>query len=360
MVILVDDEDRENEGDLVMAAELVTPEAINFMARFGRGLVCLSLTEDKVRALDLPMMVDDNQSSRTTAFTVSVEAREGVTTGISAADRAHTIRVAVSPSAKPRDLVSPGHVFPLKARPGGVLQRSGHTEGSIDLARLAGLEPAGVICEIMNDDGTMARYADLLEFGEKHGIVILSIADLIQYRLRHERLVRRLRSGTVTLPTGRAWTAHVYGASVESRQLLALTLGDIDAEPTLVRVHTGSVLGDVFGALIDKRVVVSEAIARIEHEGSGVILFLPGKLDLERDLAFHTGDVVPPRVPEDQGEVLREYGVGAQVLSDLGVRKIRLLTNRPRRIAGLEGYDLEIVEQLLLRPSDDGTEHTTH
>jgi 3,4-dihydroxy 2-butanone 4-phosphate synthase/GTP cyclohydrolase II len=206
----------------------------------------------------------------------------------------------------------------------------------------------------------MARYTDLVRFAEQHSLHLLSIADLIQYRLRHERLVERLRSGVITLPTGRAWTAHVYGASVESRQLLALTLGDIGPEPTLVRVHTGSVLGDVFGVRETQRVIVSEAIERIEREGCGVMLFLPGKLDLERDLAFHLGDELPPRAEEDRGDVLREYGVGAQVLSDLGLSKIRLLTNRPRRIAGLEGYDLEIVEQVLLRQTLDGAEHTTH
>ncbi len=345
-----------------MAAEHATPAAVNFMARHARGLICLSLGEDKVRALELPMMVDDNRSPRATAFTVSIEAREGVTTGISAADRAHTIRVASSPGARARDIVSPGHVFPLRARPGGVLQRSGHTEGSIDLARLAGLEPAGVICEIMNEDGTMARHADLARFAEEHELQMLSIADIIHYRLQHERLVRRVRSGVVTLPSDTPWTAHVYGMSVESRQFLALTLGDVDASPTLVRVHTGSVLGDVFSVRTGARVVISDAVKRIEREGRGVILFLPGPLDLELDLAFHSGEEAPPRPATDRGDVLREYGLGAQVLADLGVRRIRLLTNRPRRIAGLEGYGLEIVEQLLLGADVDGEPeaHTTH
>jgi 3,4-dihydroxy 2-butanone 4-phosphate synthase/GTP cyclohydrolase II len=361
MVILVDDEDRENEGDLVMAADAVTPEAINFMARHARGLICLSLTEERVKQLDLPMMVEDNRSSRSTAFTISIEARQGVSTGISAADRARTVAAAVAPNAKPRDIVSPGHVFPLKARPGGVLQRSGHTEGSVDLARLAGRQPSGVICEIMKDDGTMARYPDLVEFAQEHGLVILSIADLIQYRLANERLVDRRRTGPVTLETGTTWQAHVYGVSVEERQALALTLGEIDATPTLVRVHTGSVLADVFGVRTAMRVVLSEAIERIEEEGRGVILFLPGKVDLDRDLAFHLGDELPPVAPTDRGEVLREYGVGAQILSDLGLRRIRLLTNRPRRIAGLDGYGLEVVDQLLLAaPQEEATEHTTH
>jgi 3,4-dihydroxy 2-butanone 4-phosphate synthase/GTP cyclohydrolase II len=361
MVILVDDEDRENEGDLVMVAEHVTPEAVNFMARHARGLICLSLTEDKVRELELPMMVDDNRSSRSTAFTISIEAREGVTTGISAADRAHTIRVAASPTARPRDIVSPGHVFPLKARPGGVLQRSGHTEGSIDLARLAGAEPAGIICEIMNEDGTMARQDDLVRFAERHGLHCLSIADIIHYRLQNERLVRRKRSGPLTLPTGVSWAAHVYQTSAESRQFLALVLGEIDDQPTLVRVHTGSIVGDVFGVRSGMRASIPEAIERIEAEGRGVILFLPGAVDLELDLAHHLGEDLPPRPVTAQGDVLREYGIGAQVLTDLGVRRIRLLTNRPRRIAGLEGFGLEIVEQLLLsRDVEDGESHTTH
>ncbi len=361
MVILVDDEDRENEGDLVMAADAVTPEAINFMARHARGLICLSITEERVKQLELPMMVEDNRSSRSTAFTVSIEAREGVTTGISAADRARTIAAAVAADAEPRDIVSPGHVFPLKARPGGVLQRSGHTEGSVDLARMAGRDPSGVICEIMKDDGTMARYSDLVGFAEEHDLVILSIADLIQYRLAHERLVDRRRSGRVKLSTGTEWLAHVYGVSVEERQALALTLGEIDASPTLVRVHTGSVLADVFGARTPMRVVLPKAMERIEREGRGVILFLPGKVDLDRDLAFHLGDALPPSPPTDQVEVLREYGVGAQILSDLGLRRIRLLTNRPRRIAGLDGYGLEVVDQLLLdAPQEEAAEHTTH
>ena len=362
IIILVDDEDRENEGDLVMAADRVTPDAINFMAKHGRGLVCLSLTEQRVRELELPMMVDENRSRRSTAFTISIEARDGVTTGISAADRAHTILTAVRPTTQPRELVSPGHVFPIRARPGGVLQRSGHTEGSVDLARLAGCVPAGVICEIMKDDGTMARYPDLVRFAEEHGLHLLSIADLIEYRMQTERLVTRVRSSDVVLPSGGKWRAHVYETSVEDRQFLALTLGPIDAQPTLVRVHTGSVLGDVFGVRKGSRVVISDAVERIEAEGKGVILFLPGRLDLARDLAFHAGDEVPA-LPTDQGEVLREYGLGAQTLADLGVAKIRLLTNRPRRIAGLEGYGLSVVEQLLLADPDSDAERierTTH
>jgi len=362
MVILVDDEDRENEGDLVMAAEFATKEAVNFMAVHARGLICLSLPEPQVRRLKLPMMVEDNQSPRTTAFTVSIEARKGVTTGISAADRAHTIRVAAATDARAEDLVSPGHIFPLKACPGGVLQRSGHTEGSVDLAHLAGCQPSGVICEIMKADGTMARYPDLEQFAKEHTIHMLSIADLIQYRMRTERLVRRTGSGEVVFGSGQRWNAHVYGLDVDDRQFLALVLGDLDDSPTMVRVHTGSVLGDVFGVRTNPRVVVQDSVTRIEEEGRGVVLFLPGRVDLRRDLAYHMGEALPPRNPTDQGLVLREFGLGAQVLADLGLRRIRLLTNRPRRIAGLEGYGLEVVEQLLLSDTAEEVEEprTTH
>ncbi len=349
LVILVDDEDRENEGDLCMAAEKVTPEAVNFMAKYARGLICLTLSEEKVRQLDLPMMVDENRSSRTTAFTISIEARHGVTTGISAADRSHTVRTAVAKDARPSDLVSPGHIFPLRARPGGVLQRTGHTEGSVDLARLAGLDASGVICEIMNDDGTMARMPECKEFAEKHGLRILSIAELIQYRLQTERLVTRVLSGEVPMASGRVWKAFAYESAVESRQFLALQLGDLDeARGTLVRVHTGSVLGDVFGARGGQRVVAGDAVARIEAEGAGVLLFVPGRVDIARDLAYHTGQELPAAPVEENGLVLREFGIGAQVLADLGLKRIRLLTNRPRRVAGVDAYGLEIIEQVLL------------
>jgi 3,4-dihydroxy 2-butanone 4-phosphate synthase/GTP cyclohydrolase II len=359
MVILVDDEDRENEGDLVMAADLVTPEAINFMVRHARGLVCLSLTEEKIEALELPMMVDDNRSSRSTAFTISIEARKGVTTGISAADRAETIKAAVAPDAMPRDLVSPGHIFPLKAKPGGVLQRTGHTEGSADLARMAGLSPAGVICEIMNDDGTMARYPELVAFGEQHGLRVLSIADMIEYRLSRERMVHKVRSAPVTMPSGRAWTAHVYEVQVgDQRQFVAMTLGEVGPEPTLVRVHTGSLIGDLFGVRMGRRVHLMDAVARIEAEGAGVVLVVPWQPDPAADLAFYQGEPLP--VPlQDQGEVLREYGLGAQVLSDLGLRRIRTMTNRPRRVPSLEGYGLEIVEQILVPGGEGQTPSST-
>ncbi len=351
MVILVDDEDRENEGDLVMAADHATADAVNFMARYGRGLICLSLTEERIVQIDLPMMVDENRSSRSTAFTISIEAREGVTTGISAGDRARTIEVAIAADAVPRDIVSPGHVFPLKAVPGGVLQRTGHTEGSVDLARLAGQTPAGVICEIMKDDGTMARYPDLVVFAKEHGLEILSIADLITYRLARERIVERVRTASLTMPSGIEWTARVYQAG-DGEQFLALTLGEIDAEPTLVRMHTGSTLGDVLKVPMTRRVQADDAVARIEAEGKGVLVFLPGRPEPADDLAFFLGESPRPRAM-DKGEVLREYGLGAQVLSDLGLGKMRILTNRPRRIPSLEAYGLEVVEQILVGGGED-------
>ncbi len=353
MVVLVDDEDRENEGDLVLAAEKCTPEAINFMAKHARGLICLTLTDEDVQRLDLPMMVDENRSSRTTAFTVSIEARTGVTTGISAADRARTVAVAVAEGAKPGDLVSPGHIFPLRARPGGVLQRTGHTEGSVDLARLAGMKPAGVICEIMNDDGTMARMPDLVVFAERHGLRVVTIADLIQYRLAHEPMIEKKLEGMLTLPSGHEWKAHVFVPVHGEREFFALTFGAIDETPTVVRVHTGSVIGDVFDIRSPGRVAIRDAIARIEAEGKGVIVFIPGPIDVIADLGQRLGLEVKPRTM-DTGEVLREYGLGAQVLRSLGLRRIRLITNRPRRIAGVDGYGLEVVEQIVLdTPSAD-------
>ncbi len=350
MVVLVDDEQRENEGDLVMAADRVTPDAINFMARYGRGLICLTLEPSRVEELELHMMVDDNRAEYGTAFTVSVDAREGVTTGISAADRAHTILLAVSESAKPRDLVSPGHVFPLRAVPGGVLQRTGHTEGSVDLARIAGCAPAGVICEIMNEDGTMARMPELRKFSEQHGLLLLSIVDLVQYRLQNERLVKKVAEGEVDIAGGKkGWRAHVYQTSGEPfyNQMLALTLGEIDDSPTLVRVQVGSALGDVFGARAGTRVLASEAIHCIEGVGRGVVLFIPSRIDLATDLNYHLGrDIkLPPQFAE---AAVREVGFGSQVLMNLGVRKMRLLTNRPRRIPAVDGFGLEVVEQVTL------------
>ncbi len=354
MVVLVDDEDRENEGDLCMAAERVTPEAINFMATHGRGLICLALSEERVAQLGLPMMVDENRASRSTAFTVSIEAREGVTTGISAADRAHTIRVAVAPDARPEDLVSPGHVFPLRARPGGVLQRTGHTEGAVDLARLAGLCAAGVICEIMREDGTMARAPDLEAFAARHRLPLLSIADLVQYRMQREKQVRRVASAPLETKSGRRWVAHRYELPIEGRRALALTLGVLERErPTLVRVHGTGVLSDALGVRVPSRFGLAEAMARIEEEGCGALLLLPRPGDVEREVARLAGlaEEGPQQV---QGEVLREFGFGAQVLADLGLGRIRLLTSRPRRLPSLEGYGLEVVEQILPRGGAEG------
>ena len=355
MVILVDDEDRENEGDLTMAAQFVTPEAINFMATHGRGLICLTMTEDAIARLNLPMMAAPGRSgpSLGTAFTVSVEARMGVTTGISAADRAHTIRVAASPECKPEELVTPGHVFPLRARTGGVLVRTGQTEGSVDLARLAGLNPAGVICEIMKEDGSMARMPDLEVFGKKHGLRIVTIADLIQYRLQTERLVRRVETGSIMLDeTGSRWTVTAYESSTDSRQFVALTLGALSAsEPILCRMHSGSIIGDVFASTPrDGGRNLREAIRRIEGEKKGVIVYLPPRQSPATEIALlaATGEASPSSDPQAAPGLadspLREFGIGAQILADLGLHKIRLLTNNPRKIAGLSGFGLEVVE----------------
>src|SRR5277367_6190104 len=335
MVILVDDEDRENEGDLCMAAEAVSPERINFMAVHGRGLICLTLEEEQVNRLELPMMAAPGRSGPPlgTAFTVSIEARHGVTTGISAADRAHTVKVAIQPDARPTDLVTPGHVFPLRARRGGVLVRTGQTEGSVDLARLAGMRPAGVICEIMNDDGTMARMPDLERFGQKHGLTILMVADLIQYRLQTERLVRRIAEQTLRLDlTGTDWACSVYEIMTEPRQFFALSRGHVaTTEPVLCRVHSGSLVGDLFSSTpVDGGSNLREAILAIEKAGSGVVLYIPPKGDLARELSSMGGER-----GEGGGQpwTLREFGLGAQVLADLGVQQFRLLTNSQLKIA---------------------------
>jgi 3,4-dihydroxy 2-butanone 4-phosphate synthase / GTP cyclohydrolase II len=353
MVILVDDEDRENEGDLCMAAEAVTPEAINFMAMHGRGLICLALDEDQVARLELPMMSAPGRGGPPlgTAFTVSVEARNGVTTGISAKDRAHTIRVATSPDAKPSDLVSPGHVFPLRARRGGVLVRTGQTEGSVDLARLAGLSPAGVICEIMNDDGTMARMPDLERFANKHGIRVLTVADLIQYRLQTERLVRRVAERPIALDVTRSeWTFSVYEIIGEPRQFLTLSKGNVaTAEPVLCRVHSGSLLADLFCSTpFEGGSNLREAILAIEQAGAGVILYIPPRGDMVRELDHLRGGELPPQTAAAHASTLREFGLGAQILADLGVHQIRLLTNNQPKIAGLTGFGLTVVERIPL------------
>ncbi len=366
MVILVDDEDRENEGDLTMAGQFVTPEAVNFMATHGRGLICLTLTEEHIARLNLPMMASPGRSGPTlgTAFTVSIEARLGVTTGISAADRAHTIRVAASPECRPDELVTPGHIFPLRSRNGGVLVRTGQTEGSVDLARLAGLVPAGVICEIMKEDGSMARMPDLEIFAKKHGLRIVTIADLIQYRLQTERLVRRVEQGSLVLDeTGTRWTVTAYESSTDQRQFVALTLGTLSpTEPTLCRMHSGSILGDVFASTPrDGGRNLREAIRRIEAEKSGVIVYLPPRGTPAAEIAqlamsgeLPREEVVPPPANGHAlaDSPLREFGIGAQILADLGLHKIRLLTNNPRKIAGISGFGLEVTESVQLGAPD--------
>jgi 3,4-dihydroxy 2-butanone 4-phosphate synthase/GTP cyclohydrolase II len=363
MVILVDDEDRENEGDLTMAAQFVTPEAVNFMATHGRGLICLTMTEEAIARLHLPMMASPGRSTPSlgTAFTMSIEARHGVTTGISAADRAHTMRLAANPDCKPHDLVTPGHVFPLRARAGGVLVRTGQTEGSVDLARLAGLTPAGVICEIMRDDGTMARMPDLELFGKKHDLRIVTIADLIQYRLQTERLVRRVASASVRLDeTGTEWTANVYESTTDRRQVIALVKGDLTVgAPALCRMHSGSTIGDLFASTLkDGGRNLREAIRRIEAERRGVIVYLPARVSPYEEVLALAGSVItePRSVPPAGADSpLREFGIGAQVLADLGLHEIRLLTNNPRKIAGLSGFGLEVTESVALGVEDPPT-----
>ena len=369
MVILVDDEDRENEGDLTMAAEKVTAEAINFMAKYGRGLICLSLTEERLNALRLPMMVSENTSRFQTAFTISVDARRGVTTGISAADRACTILTAIDENANPEDLVSPGHIFPLKALKGGVLVRTGQTEGSVDLSRLAGLKSAGVICEIMKDDGTMARMPDLKIFAEEHGLKIVTIADLIKYRLSKESLVRRIASAKLPTKYGGLFTAIAYENDFDNHHHIALVKGDIRPEDeVLVRVHSQCLTGDVFGSKrCDCEEQLHTAMAMVEKEGKGVIVYMRQEgrgIGLVNKLRAYCLQEIGKDTVEANEELgfkadMRDYGIGAQILVDLGLHKIRLMTNNPRKIIGLEGYGIEVVKRIPIetKPHQENIEY---
>ena len=349
MVVLMDDKNRENEGDLCMAAEKATPEAINFMARHGRGLICLPLTEEKVKQLALPMMVSENTSPFGTAFTVSIDAAEGISTGISAADRAHTIQLTIADDAVPEDLVTPGHIFPLRAKKGGVLVRAGQTEGSVDLARLAGLKSAGGICEVMNDDGTMARLPDIEKFAAHHGLKVVTIADLIQYRMQNDCLVYRVASARLPTRFGGDFQAVVYNTHVDQSEHLALIKGQISPhEDTLVRVHSKYVPGDVFGfELLNTGAVIRHSMEMIAQEGKGIILYLqtegkelrPARMTYPRVDGRRKRDMNLSFVYQAD---FREYGIGAQILRDLGVRKMRLITNNRRNLVGLSGYGLEV------------------
>ncbi|MGA9897173.1 MAG: 3,4-dihydroxy-2-butanone-4-phosphate synthase [Terriglobales bacterium] len=356
MVVVVDDEDRENEGDLTLAAEKVTPDAINFMAKYGRGLVCLAMTEERLDHLRLGPMTAENTSNYGTAFCEAIDARDGVTTGISAYDRARTIQVAIDPATRPSDLARPGHIFPLRARKGGVLVRAGQTEASVDLARMAGLVPAGVICEIMRDDGTMARIPDLVGFCAEHGLKMLTVAELIRYRMQHERYVHRVGEALIGTQFGE-FRLIAYESEVDGGEShVALVRGDLESgnEPVLVRMHSHCVMGDVFGSTAcDCHATIEGSMQAIAREGRGALIYLHQTskgFSVERTgernfLMFHR-DKSLPSLPESERKTQREIGIGAQILSDLKLRRIRLLTNHPRKVAALEGFDIEIVEQV--------------
>ena len=340
MIIVVDEEDRENEGDLTMAAERVTPESVNFMATYGRGLICMPMTPERLDRLEIPLMVSRNESMYETAFCVSIEGRRNVSTGISAADRATTILTAIDPRTRPEDLIRPGHVFPLRARPGGVLERAGQTEAAVDLARIAGLDPAGVICEIMNEDGTMARLPDLQSFAARHGIKIVSVVDLMKFRLRTERFVKRIQETPFECEQGE-FRLLLYENELDGNRHVVLTKGRVNTdEPVLVRVHSALLLGDVFSGLNhDSGRELRKSLEIIQDEGRGVLVYLRYTDKEDRLLREITGEIQYPAN-------FRDYGVGAQILADLGLRNIRVLTNHPKKIVGLEGFKLNVVEQL--------------
>jgi 3,4-dihydroxy 2-butanone 4-phosphate synthase / GTP cyclohydrolase II len=354
MLVVVDDEDRENEGDLTVAAEKITPELINFMATYGRGLICLALSPEICDRLQLPLMSPNNTSRFTTAFCEAIDAAEGVSTGISAADRALTIHVAIAPNSRPCDLARPGHMFPLRAREGGVLVRAGQTEAAVDLARLSGLRPGGVICEIMNPDGTMARVPELREFCAEHGLNMISVADLIRYRLQTERVIHRIAEGTLNNRFGQFRTI-AYTSSVDPETHLALVCGEVaSGAPVLVRMHAHCTYGDVFGSnACDCQKTIEGSLEAIAREGRGVLVYLhqsSPSLRFSREgdtlkLAPHVRGTIPPNVPEGQRKLQHEAGMGAQILADLGLRKVRLLTNHPRKIVGLEAYGIDVVSQ---------------